>query len=109
MGGSLGLPIHLGHGPVDVLLPNSFGHELFELAKVRVLGLEQRTEKLILSSNFLRLVRHAGRRTAAACRPTVGQRGAVALAGLPRRAFGTDGERRFAAPPDPWLSRPVPG
>jgi hypothetical protein len=40
-------------------------HPGLELAKVRLLGLEPAAEKLILSGNFLRLVRHAGQRQAA--------------------------------------------
>lgn len=40
-------------------------HPGLELAKVRLLGLDPQEEQLILAGNFLRLVRHAGRRGAA--------------------------------------------
>ena len=99
-------------GPGKVLFGSDgpWLHPGLELAKVRLLGLEQQAEELILSSNFLRLVRHAGRRTAAPRRAAAGRRRHPwAQAGLPRPPSGADGERRFAAPPDPWLSRPVPG
>lgn len=98
-------------GPEKILFGSDgpWLHPGVELAKVRLLGLDQQAEKLILSDNFLRLVRHAGRRTAGSRRAAVQRhRRPAALAGPPRPTYGADRERHSAAPPDPWLSRPHP-
>jgi uncharacterized protein len=64
-------------GPEKILFGSDgpWLHPGVELAKVRLLGLDQQAEQLILSGNFLRLVRHAGRRPAGPHRPTPGSVG----------------------------------
>jgi hypothetical protein len=92
-------------GPAKVLFGSDgpWLHPGLELSKIRLLGLGSQAEKLIVAGNFLRLVRHAGQRTA------VPRRSPATLAGLPSRPSGAGREWPHAEQPDPWLSRPVPG
>jgi uncharacterized protein len=98
-------------GPSKVLFGSDgpWLHPGLELAQVRLLGLDRQAETLIVSGNFLRLVRYAGRPRVRPARFAAGRRRTLPPGRPLQPPSGADGGRLSAAPSDPWLSRPIPG
>ncbi len=89
-------------GPAKILFGSDgpWLHPGVELAKVRLLGLPPEAESLIVSGNFLRLVRRAG------------ERGSVPAHDAPQSHYWPEvrsNRRGRPEPRDPWLSPSGPG